>query len=86
MEKVLFVFDGTQAPDMNSLIAKASGAGGCSWCLRLSSSRRPAPDSCLSCCCALQITEEVKGVLGTVGNGAQDVFNSVKSGMAGLLS
>ncbi|KAL4858405.1 hypothetical protein ACK3TF_001386 [Chlorella vulgaris] len=47
VEKVLFVFDGTQAPDMNSLIAK--------------------------------ITEEVKGVLSTVGNGAQDLYSHAKS-------
>ncbi|KAL4858407.1 hypothetical protein ACK3TF_001387 [Chlorella vulgaris] len=50
-EKVLFNFDGSQAPDMNSIIAK--------------------------------ITEEIKGVMGSVGSGAADMFNSAKGSLTG---
>jgi hypothetical protein len=91
-EKVLFNFDGSQAPDMNSIIAKVlaqccvlmlaqPGAANRTSVAKQTALVPPTPSS--STCRLLQITEEIKGVMGSVGSGAADMFNSAKGSLTG---
>ncbi|KAI3428280.1 hypothetical protein D9Q98_006659 [Chlorella vulgaris] len=91
-EKELFNFDGSQAPDMNSIIAKVLAQCRVLMLAQPSAANRtsvakqtalvpPTPSS--SICRLLQITEEIKGVMGSVGSGAADMFNSAKGSLTG---
>ena len=105
VQKVLFVFDGQQAPDITALTAQASkgaaaccGAAGCR-ALQQQPPSCPAPREPLApshplqppttvpiaCPLArLQITQEVKNVLGTVSSDTQSIINAKMQLLTGL--